>query len=95
MPGFFETAAQLFADVGFEAATMQAIADRSGSSIGALYNYFPDTQSVAAILLATYPEKLRASLESLMAESENLSAPSLPDRSWTASPALRTSGPPG
>jgi hypothetical protein len=46
---------------------MQAIADRSGSSNGALYNYCPDTQSVAAILLATYPEKLRASLESLMA----------------------------
>jgi AcrR family transcriptional regulator len=40
MPGFFESASQLFADVGFEAATMQAIVDRSGSSIGALYNYF-------------------------------------------------------
>jgi len=52
---------------------MQAIADRSGSSIGALYNYFPDKQSVAATLLATYSEKLQASLESLMAESEKLS----------------------
>jgi AcrR family transcriptional regulator len=52
---------------------MQAIADRSASSIGALYNYFPDKQSVAATLLATYSEKLRASLESLMAESEKLS----------------------
>jgi len=31
------------------------------------------TQSVAAILLATYSEKLRASLELLMAESEKLS----------------------
>jgi AcrR family transcriptional regulator len=41
--------------------------------MGALYNYFPDKQSVAATLLATYSEKLRASLESLMAESEKLS----------------------
>jgi AcrR family transcriptional regulator len=73
LAGFLETAAQLFAKVGFEAATMQAIADRSGSSIGALYNYFPDKQSVGATLLATYSEKLRASLESLMAESEKLS----------------------
>jgi AcrR family transcriptional regulator len=73
LAGFLETAAELFAEVGFEAATMQAIADRSGSSIGALYNYFPDKQSVAATLLATYSEKLRASLESLMAESEKLS----------------------
>ena len=70
---FLETAAELFAEVGFEAATMQAIADRSGSSIGALYNYFPDKQAVAATLLATYSEKLQASLESLMAESEKLS----------------------
>jgi hypothetical protein len=29
---------------------MQAIADRSDSSIGALYNYFPDKESVAATL---------------------------------------------
>jgi len=73
LAGFLETAAELFAEVGFEAATMQAIADRSGSSIGALYNYFPDKQSVAATLLATYSQELRASLESLMAESEKLS----------------------
>jgi AcrR family transcriptional regulator len=73
LAGFLDTAAELFAEVGFEAATMQAIADRSGSSIGALYNYFPDKQSVAATLLTTYSEKLRASLESLMAESEKLS----------------------
>jgi AcrR family transcriptional regulator len=72
LAGFLDTAAELFAEVGFEAATMQAIADRSGSSIGALYNYFPDKQSVAATLLATYSEKLRSSLESLTAESEKL-----------------------
>jgi AcrR family transcriptional regulator len=74
LSGFLGTAAELFAEVGFEAATMQAIADRSGSSIGALYNYFPDKQSVAATLLATYSEKLRATLESLIAESEKVSA---------------------
>jgi AcrR family transcriptional regulator len=73
LAGFLETAAALFAEVGFEAATMQAIADRSGSSIGALYNYFPDKRSVAATLLGTYSEKLQASLESLMAQSEKLS----------------------
>lgn len=73
LAGFLEAAAELFAEVGFEAATMQAIADRSGSSIGALYNYFPDKQSVAAALVATYSEQLRASLDSLMAESEKLS----------------------
>jgi AcrR family transcriptional regulator len=73
LAGFLETAAELFAEVGFEATTMQTIADRSGSSIGALYNYFPDKQSVATALLAMYAEKLQASLELLTAESEKLS----------------------
>ncbi len=74
LAGFLETAAELFAEVGFEAATMQAIADRSGSSIGALYNYFPDKQSVAVTLLAKYSDELRACLESLIAEPDKLTA---------------------
>jgi AcrR family transcriptional regulator len=52
---------------------MQAIADRSNSSIGALYNYFPDKQSVAATLLSQYAEELQWRLKSLMEHSEKLS----------------------
>jgi DNA-binding transcriptional regulator YbjK len=40
---FLNAAAEIFAEVGYEAATMTAIAEQSGSSIGALYNYFPDS----------------------------------------------------
>jgi hypothetical protein len=54
--GFWQAAAELFSEIRFEATTMQAIADRSKSSIGALYNYFPDKQSVAATLLSGYAE---------------------------------------
>jgi AcrR family transcriptional regulator len=50
LAGSLEPAAELFDEVGYEASTMQAIADRSHSSIGALYNYFPDKESVAATL---------------------------------------------
>jgi AcrR family transcriptional regulator len=74
LAGFLEAAAELFAELGFEATTMQAIADRSGSSIGALYNYFPDKQSVAATLRSQYGEELRARLKTLIAEAESLSA---------------------
>jgi AcrR family transcriptional regulator len=74
LAGFLETAAELFAEVGFEGATMQAIAERSGSSIGALYNYFPDKQSVAVTLLARYSDELRACLESLITEPKKLTA---------------------
>jgi AcrR family transcriptional regulator len=53
---------------------MQAIADRSDSSIGALYNYFPDKESVAATLRQQYSEDLQSRVKSLMVQSNNLSA---------------------
>jgi AcrR family transcriptional regulator len=73
LAGFLQAAAELFSEIGFEATTMQAIADRSNSSIGALYNYFPDKQSVAATLLSQYAEEWQWRLKSLMEHSEKLS----------------------
>jgi len=52
---------------------MQAIADRSASSIGALYNYFPDKQAVAVTLLRKYSEELRTRIRALMDRAERLS----------------------
>jgi AcrR family transcriptional regulator len=74
LAGFLQAASELFASVGYEATTMQAIADCSDSSIGALYNYFPDKESVAATLRQQYSEDLQLRVKSLMAESNNLSA---------------------
>jgi AcrR family transcriptional regulator len=74
LAGFLQAAAELFAAVGYEATTMQAIAERSDSSIGALYNYFPDKESVAATLRQQYSEDLQSRVKSLMVESSNLSA---------------------
>jgi AcrR family transcriptional regulator len=73
LAGFLQAAAELFADAGFEATTMQAIADRSHSSIGALYNYFPDKESVAATLRLQYAEELQERLKLLVAASAKLS----------------------
>src|SRR5258707_877392 len=73
LAGFLQAAAELFSEIGFAATTMQAIADRSESSIGALYNYFPDKESVAATLLSGYAEELQWRLQSLMEHSEKLS----------------------
>jgi AcrR family transcriptional regulator len=70
---FLQAAAELFSEIGFEATTMQAIADRSNSSIGALYNYFPDKQSIAGTLLSRYAEELQWRLKSLMEHAEKLS----------------------
>jgi AcrR family transcriptional regulator len=73
LAGFLQAAAELFSETGFEATTMQAIADRSHSSIGALYNYFPDKQSIAATLLSGYADELHWRIKSLMEHSEKLS----------------------
>jgi AcrR family transcriptional regulator len=60
LASFLNAAADLFVEVGYEAATMTEIAERSGSSIGALYNYFPDKQSIAATLAKEYVGELEA-----------------------------------
>ncbi|HCT60429.1 MULTISPECIES: TetR/AcrR family transcriptional regulator [Acidobacterium] len=73
LAAFLEAAEALFAEHGFEAATMQAIADRSASSIGALYNYFPDKQAIAVTLLRKYSEELRSRIRALMDRAETLS----------------------
>jgi AcrR family transcriptional regulator len=73
LAGFLEAAAELFVQVGYEAATMTAIAERSGSSIGALYNYFPDKQAIALTLLNQYAQELEAHWKPLMQHPDKLS----------------------
>ena len=72
LAGFLGSAAELFVEVGYEAATMTAVAERSRSSIGALYNYFPDKQSVAFNLLKQYSADLEAQWTPLMMQAEGL-----------------------
>jgi AcrR family transcriptional regulator len=73
LAGFLAAAAELFAEVGFEKATMTLIAERSGSSIGALYNYFPDKQSIAFTLMNRYAQDLEAHWKPLMEQAKMLS----------------------
>ena len=74
LAGFLQSAEELFAEMGFEATTMQAIADRSGSSIGALYNYFPDKPAIAVTLRERYTEELNRRLQSLFERAEEQTA---------------------
>src|ERR1700693_6655362 len=70
---FLDVAAVLFAEIGYEATTMTAIAERSGSGIGTLYHYFPDKQSMAFALLNQYAQKLEAYWKPLMEQAKTLS----------------------
>ena len=72
LASFLDAAAELFVERGYEATTMTAIAERSGSSIGALYNYFPDKPAVALALLGQYAQEMEEQWRPLMEQAENL-----------------------
>jgi AcrR family transcriptional regulator len=71
---FLEAGDSLFAELGFEGATMTAIADRAGSSIGALYSYYPDKKTLAMALLDIYAAKIEQHWKPLFDEVKGLSA---------------------
>ena len=71
---FLEAAEALFAELGFEATTMTAIAEQAGSSIGALYSYFPDKKSIAMALLDSYAGQIEEHWRPLFEEIVTLSA---------------------
>jgi len=72
---FLDAAAELFAEIGYEAATMTAIAERSGSGIGTLYHYFPDKQSMAFALLNQYAQKVEAYWKPLIEQARKQNVP--------------------
>ena len=59
---------------------MTAVAERGGSSIGALYNYFPDKQSIAFTLVNQYAQEIEAHWKPLMEQAETLTHAEFADR---------------
>jgi AcrR family transcriptional regulator len=53
-----DAAAAVIAEVGYEAATMTAVAERAGASIGAVYQYFPNKEAVVRALRAQYGDEM-------------------------------------
>lgn len=67
---FLDVAAAIIGEVGYEALTMTAIAERSGASIGALYRWFPDKPSVAQELRNQYSQQLEDYFKRLVQETK-------------------------
>src|SRR5580658_9551771 len=60
MAELLRAAGQVFADVGYETATTNAIAARAGVSPGTLYQFFPNKQAIAEALANAYAAKNQA-----------------------------------
>src|SRR5260370_2991963 len=73
LAAILDVASSLFAEVGFEATTMTAIAARSNTSIGGLYHYFPDKNSIVLALLHQYGLAVEAERQPLIAQPPRLS----------------------
>lgn len=70
-------AADVMAEVGYEQTTMCAIAERAGSSIGSLYQFFPNKEAVAEALRASYIGEVEALWATLAQRAKDLTAEEL------------------
>jgi AcrR family transcriptional regulator len=74
-----QAGAALFAEKGFDAATMTEIAARSGTAIGSLYRFFPTKQTLANALVRHYSELVFEGLDGIASKSDGLSGEQLAD----------------
>ncbi|MCI2416684.1 TetR/AcrR family transcriptional regulator [Saccharopolyspora sp. K220] len=75
-----DAAAEVFGDVGYAAATTNAIAARAESSPGSLYQFFPNKEEIARALADRYLRQLQAAHRTAFAaENARLPLPELID----------------
>jgi AcrR family transcriptional regulator len=78
--GLLKAAEAEFGQQGYEAATMTAIAERAGASIGAVYQYFPDKAALAEALRQRYAIHWESLWKALEKEAEALDDDALASR---------------
>lgn len=61
-----DAAAEVFAKVGYDAATMEAIAEAADTSIGSIYQFFPNKLAVYTALARRYHEAFKAFFDALV-----------------------------
>jgi AcrR family transcriptional regulator len=75
-----QAAAAVFAEKGYEAATMTEIAARAGAPIGSLYQFFPVKEALADSLVQNYVAVLGADLQELEAHAAQMELHALVER---------------
>jgi AcrR family transcriptional regulator len=75
-----EAAAAVFAEKGYEAATMTEIAARAHAPIGSLYQFFPAKEALADMLVQNFVALLAADLQELEARASEIDNQTLVER---------------
>ena len=75
-----EAAAAVFAEKGYEAATMTEIAARARAPIGSLYQFFPAKEALADLLVQNYVALLAGDLQELEAKVAEIDNQTLVER---------------
>lgn len=75
-----QAAAAVFAEKGYEAATMTEIAARADAPIGSLYQFFPVKEALADTLVQNYVELMAADLLELETHATEIDNPTLVER---------------
>src|SRR5580698_10750021 len=69
---FLFHAAAVIAELGYEAATMTEIASRAKASIGSLYQYFPNKETITVAVFRRYINELVARWAALSTGADHL-----------------------
>ncbi|MGQ9370739.1 TetR family transcriptional regulator [Azospirillum sp. ST 5-10] len=88
--GLLAAAAAVFAEKGYDAATMTEIAARAGAAIGSLYRFYPSKEVLADTLLARYGDHMLAGLDAIAAGKDGRDPAALADRLVALLLALRS-----
>jgi AcrR family transcriptional regulator len=84
-----QAAAAVFAEKGFDAATMTEIAALAGAPIGSLYQFFPSKEVLADAVLERYGELIEAGLQDIENRAAAISATAVADALLDLIAALR------
>jgi AcrR family transcriptional regulator len=72
-----DTAEQVFAEIGYEAATTNLIATQAGTSVGSLYEFFPNKAALAHALADRYLERIGSLYVTLIVPDSSMPGPEI------------------
>jgi AcrR family transcriptional regulator len=75
-----DTAEQVFAEVGYEAATTNLIATQAGTSVGSLYEFFPNKGALAMALAERYTVRIGTLYDTLIVDEPDVTAEIMVER---------------